>query len=127
MRLARCIAFEAGWSVDINFTESRFSASKALIGPQADSPWLNMVPWGFYRTLRWSHDRYANAGSSMDTSVGTSVGVSSKVTREGESTSQPNSGSNNKKPFKIYVTENGCDVPGESLLPRELALRDVFR
>jgi len=105
------VAFEAGWSVDINFTESHFSATHALIGPQADSPWLNMVPWGFYRTLRWSHDRYAHAGASV-----------------GPSASQPSDSSVKKKPlFKIYVTENGCDVPGESLLPRELALRDVFR
>lgn len=95
--------WDRGWSVDINFTESRYSVTHALIGPQADSPWLNMVPWGFYRTLRWSHDRYAYAGG--------------RNARTGEPI----------KPFKIYVTENGCDVPGESELPRKEALEDTFR
>ena len=30
---------------------------KGLIGPQADSSWLYMVPWGFRKMLNWVNDR----------------------------------------------------------------------
>ena len=33
----------------------------------------------------------------------------------------------NGKPPKIIVTENGCDVPGESSMPLAEALQDSFR
>ncbi|KAJ3079453.1 hypothetical protein HK102_003775 [Quaeritorhiza haematococci] len=29
------------------------------IGPQAESTWLFVVPWGFRKMLKWIHDRYA--------------------------------------------------------------------
>lgn len=54
---------------------------------------LTVVPWGFYKAIKWNHDRYA-----------------------------PHS-----KEFKIYITENGCDVPNESQLPLKEALQDDFR
>ena len=97
------VACEAGWAVDINYTESKYSTTGELIGPQADSPWLNVVPWGFYRALRWSYDRYAFA------------------TGRDKKTGRP------LKQFKIYVTENGCSAPNESSLPLKEALKDTFR
>jgi hypothetical protein len=88
--------------VDMNVTESKFSLAGTIIGPQGDSPWLNMVPWGFYKTLRWSHDRYAYAAGK--TEHGLPI-----------------------KPFTIYVTENGCDVKDENKMNLAEALDDQFR
>ena len=37
------------------------SSKKArLIGPVADSEWLNVVPWGFGKTLRYVQQRYSD-------------------------------------------------------------------
>ena len=59
---------------------------------QADSSWLNVYPPGFYKTLRWSSDRYTVKG---------------------------------RKPV-IYVTENGCDVPGEGALPFDQVILTIY-
>lgn len=32
------------------------------IGPQADSSWLYVVPWGFNKLLHWIKERYADPG-----------------------------------------------------------------
>ena len=81
------------WGRDQRNVESKYSEFGLLIGPQGASPWLNKVPWGFYKVLKWNTKRYTVAG----------------------------------KPPVLYVTENGCDVPGESTLPLPLALQDSFR
>lgn len=60
-----------------------------LIGPQADSEWLNVVPWGFGKLLLYIQERYGNP--------------------------------------EIFITESGVDVPEESSLPLEKALKDDFR
>lgn len=51
-----------GWIDDQRNVESKYSEFGALIGPQAASPWLNVVPWGFYKVLRWVNDRYTVDG-----------------------------------------------------------------
>ena len=60
-----------------------------LIGKQADSEWLHVVPWGLKNLLLYIQDRYDDPD--------------------------------------IYITESGVDVPRESRLPLEKALRDDFR
>ncbi len=60
-----------------------------LIGKQADSEWLHVVPWGLKKLLLYIQDRYDDP--------------------------------------HIYITESGVDVPRESKLPLEKALRDDFR
>eukprot|EP00884_Botryococcus_braunii_P006572 jgi/Botrbrau1/15916/Bobra.40_1s0097.2 len=59
------------------------------IGPQADSFWLYVVPWGLRATLSYIDQRYGHP--------------------------------------PIYITENGCDVPGESSIPFPDVLNDTFR
>lgn len=60
-----------------------------LIGKQADSEWLHVVPWGLKKLLLYIQDRYDDPD--------------------------------------IYITESGVDVPRESKLALEKALRDDFR
>lgn len=57
-----------------------------VIGPTAQSRWLNVVPWGLRANLNWVSQRYSNGG-------------------DGQPTAQSDK-------LKIYITENGCDVPG---------------
>jgi beta-glucosidase len=83
-----------GWADDqLNF-ETKYDVEGNLIGPQAQSPWLNVVPWGFYKVIMWTHNRYK---------------------------------SSDYKKVPIFITENGCDAPGETELPLKKALRDNFR
>jgi beta-glucosidase len=48
-----------GWSEDQKVTTTAVRGGK-LIGPQADSNWLYVVPWGIHRMLHWVADRYGN-------------------------------------------------------------------
>ena len=95
-----------GWSDDQLTVESKYDTSCLLIGPQADSPWLNVVPWGFHRVVMWLHDRYA---------------VEEVIVVSGGNTTSRFTG-----PL-IYITENGCDAPGESTMGIQEALNDTFR
>ena len=78
-----------GWSDDQGTIVSNTDVNGELIGPQADSDWLNVVPTGIYDLLIWLNKRY------------------------------------NKPMF--LITENGVDVPGESEMSLEQALKDTFR
>ena len=49
-----------GWATDQGNKEHRYDLNGVIIGPQAASPWLNVVPWGFYKMLMWNHNRYVN-------------------------------------------------------------------
>ena len=51
-----------GWIADQCVIESKYDVMGNLIGPQADSTWLNVVPWGFNRVLMWTSERYNNPG-----------------------------------------------------------------
>jgi len=46
-----------GWSADEYVVSTRERDGK-LIGPQADSNWLYVVPWGIRKNLKWIYDRY---------------------------------------------------------------------
>ena len=94
-----------GWDADQKNFESKYKPNGELIGPQADSVWLNMVPWGFYKLLKWVDSRYSKSN------LYTSGGVGAKKSKE----------------FIVYITENGCDAPGESQKPLVEALNDTFR
>jgi beta-glucosidase len=50
------------WGSDQQNIESKYSQSGQIIGPQAASSWLNLVPWGFYKVLMWSSRRYTRNG-----------------------------------------------------------------
>lgn len=93
----KAIGSTNNWFEDINGVESKYSSSGELIGPQGASPWLNVVPWGFKRVLKYIDSRY-------------SVMVGGVLV-------QP----------RILVTENGCDVPGEDRLTAAEAVHDSFR
>jgi hypothetical protein len=49
--------------VDQKTSESKLDINGELIGIQAASNWLNVVPWGFYKTLMWNHNRYKINGN----------------------------------------------------------------
>ena len=51
-----------GWQYDQCTVESKYDVNGALIGPQAGSLWLNVVPWGMYKVLLWTAERYNNPG-----------------------------------------------------------------
>lgn len=82
-----------GWAADQGNMESKYDWNGQLIGVQAASPWLHVVPWGIYKTLKWNSERYTVNGI----------------------------------PPVIYITENGCDVPGEASMSIEEAMNDQFR
>ena len=50
-----------GWGDDQRTNESKVDRFGRLIGPQAASPWLHVVPWGFYEALMWNTRRYRPA------------------------------------------------------------------
>lgn len=47
-----------GWAADQLNSESKYDQYGELIGPQAASAWLHVVPWGFYNVIMWNHNRY---------------------------------------------------------------------
>lgn len=47
-----------GWIEDQNVKETKYSVDQKIIGPQAESSWLNVVPWGFRNVLKWVYARY---------------------------------------------------------------------
>lgn len=52
-----------GWGDDQMTVETKYSQYGLLIGPQAASSWLNVVPWGFYKMLKWNNQRYTVDGN----------------------------------------------------------------
>jgi len=89
----------AGWGSDQHNFESKVDIYGREIGPQAASSWLNVVPWGIYKVLKWNYDRYSDEYYRIT----------------------------NKK-FYIIITENGCDAPGEDENPLNAQqLNDSFR
>lgn len=47
-----------GWADDQLNYETKYDVHGEIIGPQAQSSWLNVVPWGFYNLLMWVNERY---------------------------------------------------------------------
>ena len=47
-----------GWAADQLNSESKYDQYGGLIGVQAASAWLHVVPWGFYNVIMWNHNRY---------------------------------------------------------------------
>lgn len=88
-----------GWFADQHVMETKVDFTGNLPGPQGASPWLVAVPWGFRRVLEYTYNRYT---------------VRDRETKEVTSP-------------KIYVTEVGCDVPGESEKALPEVLHDPFR
>lgn len=81
--------YSPGWHDDIQMSKSAYGTDGKLIGPQAASPWLHIVPSGIYNVLTWCSHRYGHP--------------------------------------KIFITENGVDVPNESEMSQQEALNDQFR
>lgn len=83
-----------GWAHDQRTVSAKYDYHGVLIGPQAESEWLNTVPWGFFDVLVYVHNRYSIAyrayrnyrdtSSSADASIGSSSssanGVNSEIT-----------------------------------------------
>ena len=63
----------SGWYVDRNASNSAVSPNGTVIGKQADSPWLYIVPWGLHKMLNWIGDRYGNAVELVVTENGMDV------------------------------------------------------
>lgn len=51
-----------GWPEDQKNTDTINDMNGKIIGLQADSSWLNVVPWGFYNVLMWVTNRYTIKG-----------------------------------------------------------------
>jgi beta-glucosidase len=54
-------AITDGWKYDQMNYESRYDSQGELIGPQAESVWLQAVPKGFYEMIMWIHRRYEHS------------------------------------------------------------------
>ena len=78
-----------GWEGDVGFNGTNIDRHGNPIGPDAESAWLHVAPWGFYKLLKWMKARYDNP--------------------------------------LLYITENGCDAPGESKMAFPEVLHDQFR
>lgn len=89
-----------GWFGDQHVTETKVDFTGELPGPQGASPWLVVVPWGFRSVLEFTYNRYT---------------VIDEETKQVISRPQ------------LYVTEVGCDVPGESDKALPAVLKDPFR
>lgn len=50
----------SGWYVDRNASNSAVAPNGTVIGQQADSPWLYIVPWGLHKMLNWIGRRYGS-------------------------------------------------------------------
>ena len=81
-----------GWFGDQGATSTPYDLEGNLIGLQAQSSWLYVVPWGIYKVLMWNWNRYRHA------------------TLNGKSR-------NSDPTLSFIITENGVDVPGESQMP----------
>ena len=122
---------ERGWSFDLQATPSKFDRFGKLIGPQGESEWLNDVPWGFYSVLHWIHERYYSTSAVQTYDW---LGAAAESPAEGDDGGDGKraggvSGISSPSPLPppLYVTENGCDAPGESFMPLAEALNDQFR
>ena len=51
-----------GWAADQLNSESKYNMKGDLIGKEAASAWLHVVPWGFYKVIMWNHFRYTVNG-----------------------------------------------------------------
>ncbi|KAJ1437497.1 glycoside hydrolase superfamily [Ochromonadaceae sp. CCMP2298] len=110
---------EEGWEFDAHAVASSTDSEGQLIGPQGESAWLHTVPWGFHAVIMYVHDRYAVAlvGAKPSNSSTTST-LSSLL---------PGVGGLGSQGVPIYITENGCDAPGEAQMSVAEALQDSFR
>ena len=88
----------AGLGKDMQIKQSAVSPDGTSVGAAAASAWLRSVPEGIRHNLVYVARRYADARPEFA----------------------------GRGPA-IYITENGCDVPGETELPLALALDDEFR
>ena len=145
-----------GWAFDQFTYSSKYDLHGRLIGPQAESDWLNAVPWGFFDVLMYVHNRYSIAYTTAITSAPPAAATPAAATNSTSSTgrqlrdSAQSSGSSSESTdssagdgggtagvtaavmsgaqrVPIYVTENGCDAPGEARMSIEQALQDDFR
>lgn len=50
--------YNNAWAADQGTVESKYDTKGDIIGPQGASPWLNAVPWGLYKVILWTTERY---------------------------------------------------------------------
>lgn len=55
---------DTGWAADQLNMESKYDSYGQIIGIEGASPWLHVVPWGFYNTIMWNYNRYKINGIS---------------------------------------------------------------
>lgn len=121
-----------GWAWDQLAYSTKYDQRGQLIGPQGESGWLNMVPWGFYDVLLYVHNRYSIAYSNaklarMGSLASADAGRSTQQSQSGATLRVAGGGRARAERLPIYVTENGCDAPGEAKMPLSQALRDSYR
>ena len=103
-----------------------------------DSPWLNEVPWGFYKVLTWINQRYKDSYHPV-IDIQTMKMMTNDNNNNNNGIDLPQMERNDGKDviegrpsmmdarLPIYVTENGCDVPNESHLTFDDIINDKFR
>jgi hypothetical protein len=136
-----------GWAFDQRTISTKYDLQGRLIGPQAESEWLNTVPWGFTNVLVYLHNRYSIAHSHLAAARSTSPaatatagatvdGAEQKALRNplaAQALAAPAPGQvsglyeSGRQRIPIYVTENGCDAPGEASKSLDDVLHDAFR
>ena len=106
-----------------------------------DSPWLNEVPWGFYKVLTWINQRYKDSyhpvidiqtmkmmtnDNNNNNSNNKSIDLPQMERNDGKDVIEGRPSMMDAR-LPIYVTENGCDVPNESRLTFDEIINDKFR
>jgi beta-glucosidase len=82
-----------GWTYDANSATTYYNNEGVIIGPETQSSWLHITPWGVNKLLLWIQNRYNYNGS------GSGIGIRDKF--------------GNKRKIPLMITENGMDILGK--------------
>lgn len=82
-----------GWTYDQQTNTGYYNSEGIIIGPETQSSWLHITPWGVNKLLLWIQNRYSYDG------CGSGIGIYTKF--------------GYKKKIPLIITENGMDILGQ--------------
>ena len=108
-----------GWTFDQHTLARSTTSAGFTLGAVAQSPWLQIVPWGAGECLKWIQNRYSRATPS---NVGAGLrGAGIRIFDNADIGTRP-------RVLDLFITENGVDIAHEDVTtPSEVATRDSRR